>query len=136
MIEVMTGCYGAAKPLLADPDTAVVRISLGKPRWYPFGGADLPYLSALAPAPWYFREPDQEVWERRYRHQMHKTTPKRVLALLTETAEQAGASRLVLCCFEANPLDCHRSMFSRWWLEQTGEEVFDLADIGAMGVAA
>jgi hypothetical protein len=32
-------------------------------------------------------------------------------------------SPLVLLCFEADPADCHRSTFGRWWLDRTGEAV-------------
>ena len=127
-MEIVTGCYGVARGLLAEEGTAVVRISLGKPSWYPLGGVDLPYVKALAPAGWYFNEPDEAVFERRYRHQLHRTTVPRVMQMLHEVAEEAGASRLVLCCFEVDPMTCHRSMFARWWLEKTGEEIWDLSE--------
>lgn len=134
-LEIRTGCYATARSLLGRPGTAVVRISLGKPGWYPYGGADLPYVKALAPAGWYFNEPDVAVYERRYRHQLHKTTPQRVLGMLHDVSRETGADRLVLCCFESNPWECHRLMFAQWWLEKTGEPILDLSE-EPMGVGA
>lgn len=127
-MEILTGCYAHYRPEHGQ----AVRISLGKPRWFPNGGEDLPFVKVLAPAGWYFNEPDEEVFERRYRHQLHKTTPQRVLEMLQAVAAEHDAERLILCCFEGNPENCHRGMFARWWLQKTGEWVPDLAEmIGA-----
>lgn len=127
-MEIVTGCYAHYRPEHGQ----AVRISLGKPGWFPNSGADLPYVQSLAPAGWYFREPDEEVWERRYRHQLHRATPQRILADLHTIAEETGVQRVVLCCFEGNPMDCHRHMFARWWLEKTGEWLVDLSEIGML----
>lgn len=129
MTDLLLGCFPHAQPYLATPGTQIVRISLGKPKWYPGGGDALPFVPQLAPAPWYFREPDQEVWERRYRHQLHRTTANRIYSILNDIAEECGAERLILCCFEQDPMDCHRSMFGRWWIEQMGEVLLDLTEV-------
>jgi len=124
-LEIVTGCYSHYRP----KHGIAVRISLGKPKWFPHGGDDLPSIRALTPAPWYWQEPDDETFERRFRQQLHRWTVDRVLADLMATAVQLDCPRLVLCCFEADPMACHRSMFSRWWLEKTGEEILDLSEV-------
>lgn len=124
-LEILTGCFSHYRP----KHGIAVRISLGKPKWFPNEGRDLPFVKALAPAPWYFDEPDDDTFRRRYRHQLHRWTPQRVLAELQGIAVAADCPRLVLCCFEADPMQCHRSTWAQWWLEQTGEEVFDLSEL-------
>lgn len=124
-LELWTGCWAHYRP----KHGLAVRISLGKPRWFPNEGRDLPFVKALAPAPWYFDEPDDATFERRYRHQLHGWTVDRVLGELREIAVEHDCPRLILCCWEADPVQCHRTMFSRWWLEKTGEEIPDLSEV-------
>lgn len=124
-LELWTGCWSHYRPRHG----LAVRISLGRPKWFANEARDVPFVKALAPAPWYLNEPDDAVFERKYRHQLHRWTVEGVLRDLTTVAEEHGSTRLVLCCFEADPLGCHRSMFARWWLEQTGEEIRDLSEV-------
>lgn len=125
-LELMTGCWSHYRPRHG----VAVRISLGRPRWFENEGRDLPFVKALTPNPVWWQTDDDEEFQRRYRHQLHRWTPHRVLAELQGIAVAHDCPRLVLCCFEADPMGCHRSMFARWWLEETGGEIRDLSEVG------
>jgi len=89
-----------------------VRISLGRPKWFTNEAIDVPFVKALTPAPGYFNEPDDTVFENKCRHQLHRWTAERVLADLRAIAVGHDCPHLVLCCFEADPMACHRSTFT------------------------
>jgi hypothetical protein len=66
---------------------------------------------------------EPEEFTRRYRHRLHRQTP-RILAELTELRE--GYGDLVLCCHEdlAKPgAWCHRTILATWLEEKLGEPV-------------
>ena len=102
---------------LATPGVVPVRVSLGTPK-----GIAVPALEPAIPpysllAIW---ESDPDGYRRRYRHQLHRRRAH-VLAALQDLHETYLAP-LVLCCYEAEPSDCHRSLLAQW-LTENGVEV-------------
>ncbi len=119
-MEIVTSYYSAYRPEMGVP----VRITLGAPpSWFkhPWEEARM-----LAPPPRVFRLKDDEEFRRKYRHHLYRVTPERIGQRLEEIASRHPGERLVLLCFEANPAECHRSMFAEWWMEQTGQRVVEL----------
>ena len=77
----------------------------------------------LAPGKW-FKEVDYPDYYRRYRQQLDKLHPERVLEQLKALA---APHEPVLLCWEEPPLHrdnwCHRSIVARWFWETLGLEV-------------
>jgi hypothetical protein len=77
----------------------------------------------LAPGKW-FKEVDYPEYYRRYRKQLDKFDPQRVLEELMALAAPYDP---VLLCWEEPPLHrdnwCHRSIVARWFWETLGLEV-------------
>lgn len=119
-----------------------VRISGGIPK-YP-----LPWLDpnrkvwVLTPRYSYLNGSD-EVFEREFLRQCSMAGVKKILNQLEEIEEKVGGGRLVLLCFEKldakthrpradldqmqnEALICHRRLFAKWWMEQTGELIPEL----------
>ena len=66
-----------------------------------------------------------EEFRRAYRHRLHRATARRIAERLHRHAAERGEP-LVLLCHEPLYVPgqwCHRTLFSEWWLEQTGELV-------------
>ena len=119
--RLFTSSYRAA--LASDEALVVVRISIGKPKWLAPATADaMPFVSELAPFGAFHIE-DAETFERVYRERLDRAGVGRIEARLCAIAEPRPGVPLALCCFEPGAADCHRSSWSRWWLEQTGEAV-------------
>ncbi len=122
--------YTASWRALAEVSTAgplpvqPVRISRSAPRFWS-EAEQFPYIAELAPAPWTFSITDMERFGRAYRRGLHVLGLPRIRALLDELAADADGRPLALCCFEANPVDCHRGPlgFAGWWERKTGERV-------------
>jgi uncharacterized protein YeaO (DUF488 family) len=66
-------------------------------------------------ASWTVTDPDE--FRRRYRHRLHQRTG-RILAELAELHERYDGWPLALCCFEADPAACHRSVLAGWLAEK------------------
>jgi hypothetical protein len=64
-------------------------------------------------------------FRRKYRHRLHRLTPK-VLAELRELVEAYAPTPIALCCFEADPTECHRSVLGEW-LREKGVQVQELS---------
>jgi len=94
-----------------------VRTSLGTPRWFQ---APLLELRSVMPYGLFGKGLEPEEFTRRYRHRLHRLTP-RIMRELQELRE--GYGDLVLLCHEPAGTFCHRLVLGRWLAEQLGEEV-------------
>jgi len=61
--------------------------------------------------------PDPKEFRRRYRHRLYRQTP-RILHELGELLDRYDGWPLALCCFEADPAACHRSVLAGWLAEK------------------
>jgi hypothetical protein len=105
-------------PLPVQP----VRISRGKPRFWPQAGA-FPAVEELFVPGWVLSEkPEPARAEKAYRHQLDRIGLEGISARVDEIAHECGGLPLAVCCFEKAGEDtqCHRWWWARWWLEQTG----------------
>lgn len=124
MIEPATCSWRGFRPEMGVP----VRITLGKPpRWFRH---EYEEVRLLALPPRVFRLDDWDEFRRKYRHHLHRTTVPRMRRAFGEIAERHPGRPLVLLCFEADPSDCHRGLWSEWWTQQTGEHVPELRTHG------
>lgn len=100
------------------PGFVPVRTSLGKPKFMP-ESASWPYVKELAPAGLFHL--DGPEFERRYRERLDGFGVLHIAAELLRIAKDYPDSQLALLCFEdVTEKPCHRSIFARWWKEQTG----------------
>ena len=118
-----TCSYRAWRPELGQP----VRTSLGKPKWLLPGAASWPLLWEATPRGHYFGAP-AEAFEDAYLDQLTRYGILRIAKRLAVITRQTGAETLLLCCFEADREQCHRSLFSAFWLEATGERIEEIQD--------
>jgi len=79
-------------------------------------------------------KPDE--WEARYLARLERHGVERIRARFTDVFETYGRRPLVLLCWEAQPTDCHRGMFARWWQEQTGQHVPEAHGLDPLSVLA
>jgi len=97
-----------------------IRTSVGAPRSFPAPLVEWPTVM-----PWGLLEvTDPAEFRRRYRHQLHRKTPK-ILAELQEL-QDGYCAPLVLLCFEdlSRPgVWCHRSLLAEWISQHTGETI-------------
>lgn len=102
---------------LATPGWLPVRVSLGTPK-----GAVAPALEPAIPPYWLFRSGLPEAdYRRNYRRLLHKRTPL-VLRGLAELHREY-LMPMALCCFEADPVSCHRWFLAEWLTEHDVEVV-------------
>lgn len=120
--RILTGSYGRWR----RPDGLIVRTSLGRPKWFPNEGYDLPQVSELTPTGAML---GSDTWAEQYAAKLERFGPSRIARALAEVADEYDVDTLVLACFEGDPADCHRGVFARWWTESTGEPVFDLTEV-------
>lgn len=100
------------------PGFVPVRTSLGKPKFMPESEA-WPYVKELAPVGLFHL--DGPEFERRYRARLDGFGVLHIAAELFKIAENYPDQPLALLCFEdVTEKPCHRSIFARWWSEQTG----------------
>lgn len=115
VLPLHTASWGemANRHALGDTSVLPVRVSLGKPKFWPLA-ASLPYVHELAPAgllglPWAEFEPA-------YVQRLNAFGVERI-AQRFEAIHAAYCRPLALCCFEAHRSDCHRDLLAEW-LEQ------------------
>jgi hypothetical protein len=124
-----TCSYRQFQPWMGVP----VRTSLGKPR-HPLLYELRHSMPEVMPGGGMLRL-DYDDFRRRYRHKLHRTTSRRILAAADRIRAEAGVGAdvpLVLLCFEhlADPGTwCHRSIFAHWLEQQTGLEVHEFGDL-------
>ena len=99
-----------------------VRTSVGAPRSFP---APLIDWMTVAPFGIYNADLDEATFRRKYRHQLHRKTPK-VLAELAELQEAYAPLPIVLLCFEPAGIFCHRTVLAGWLEEQMGETISEM----------
>jgi hypothetical protein len=92
-----------------------VRTSVGAPRSFP-----APLVEWPAVYPWgiYNLDLGEATFRRKYRHQLHRKTPK-ILAELQELREGYDQP-LVLLCFEPAGTFCHRRVRAEWISQHRG----------------
>jgi hypothetical protein len=121
MTTIHTCAWSAWRRELGTP----VRTSLGKPKWLLPEAASWPLLWEVTPRGHYFGAP-AEVFEDEYLSQLERYGTKRIARRLAEITWATGAERLILCCFEPLPANCHRGLFSAFWLLRTGEPITEI----------
>ena len=87
--ELFTSSYGRWRP----SEGLLVRTSLGRPRWYPNAGQDLPVLRDLMPEGWMLHRDD---WATEYEAMLERRGPDRIANALAAVADEHNAERLVL----------------------------------------
>jgi hypothetical protein len=113
---VYTASFAAVPAGLVVP----VLTTVGTPRYVTY-----PMVEWRTVAPYgLLDEQDPAVFRRKYRHRLHRLTPK-ILAELREMCEAYAPIPLALCCFERDPADCHRSILGAW-LTKKGVQVQEL----------
>lgn len=78
---------------------------------------DWPRCHLLTPRWSYFRSDD---FAEQVAAQLDGYGSARVTAVLERIARGRDAERLVLCCFESDPAQCHRSMVATWLITRAG----------------
>jgi len=113
-----------------------VRISHGKPRFWPYSADFLAAPELFIPR-WMFGSDDREKNERAYRHQLHELGASQLATLFYGIGGRADGNALAFACFEADRAGCHRGWLARWWEQERGERMPDLALLtGVDGKAA
>jgi len=116
--SLYTASFASVDPARVVP----VLTTVGTPRFTSY-----PLVEWRTVAPWGLLDvADPEEFRRRYRHRLHRLTPK-ILAELADLRAAYDPWPLALLCFEADPADCHRALLGEWIAEQTGEEVRELS---------
>jgi hypothetical protein len=108
-----TSSYRLWNPTMGAP----VRTNLGAPRWL-----QAPLIEWPTVYPWglFGAGHDPDTLRRAYRHRLHRRG-RRCLYELQELREAYGD--LVLLCFEAPGVFCHRLVLGEWLAEHLGEPV-------------
>ena len=106
-MTLSTCSYRLWRPDLGIP----VRTSVGPPRSFPDVLVEWP--TVYPPWPLVRGKLDQATYRRRYRHQLHRLTPK-VLAELQELREGYCAPLVLLCHCDLARGFCHRRMLAEW----------------------
>ena len=113
-----------ANRALAEADAVKVSISRGQPTW-PVGFR-YRRVMLLAPSRETFALKDDAAFEASYLAGLEKIGVERIANLLAKIHVEEGSRPLVLLCFEADPADCHRATFARWWAARTRQAVKEL----------
>lgn len=106
---------------LETAPVVAVGISRGAPRFRV--GYRYRRLPDLYPDGWMLSIEDDERFNEVYRAKLDRIGVDRIAAQLARISDEEGGKPLVLLCYEADPAECHRSVFSSWWAEQTGQEL-------------
>ncbi|WP_406178036.1 hypothetical protein [Streptomyces canus] len=124
-MDLATCTYQEFTPNMGAP----IRSTAGNPRW-PLGYQLAGHAKLITPT----RELlaanlAEDAYEFSYRRLLNSYGIDRIYAELAGLYALNGGARLVLLCFDK--LDkpgnwCHRTMWARWYLEQTGEEIPEL----------
>jgi hypothetical protein len=96
-----------------------VAITVGLPKWFP--KPMVPWRT-VAPFGLLGAGLEPEEYRRRYRHRLHRLTP-RITAELVEMRQAYAPADLILCCYEPAGAWCHRVLLAEFLAELLGEEV-------------
>jgi len=83
-------------------------------------------LPDLYPDSWMFSIEDDDRFNEVYRKKLDRLGVDRIAEGLERISREEGGRPLVLLCYERQPGQCHRSAFSSWWFDKTGQEVPEL----------
>jgi hypothetical protein len=106
---VWTSSYRAWSPGLGVP----VGITVGLPKWFP---EPLVEWRTVAPFGLLGAGLEPAEYRRRYRHRLHRLTP-RIVRELAELREAYGPADLILCCYEPAGAWCHRVLLAEFLAE-------------------
>lgn len=109
---------------LETAPVVAVGISRGTPKFRV--GYRYRTLPDLYPDGWMFGIEDDAKFNEAYRKKLERLGVDRIAEGLGKISDEEGGADLVLLCFEADPGQCHRSQFARWWEARTGQEVAEL----------
>jgi hypothetical protein len=109
---------------LAEVDAVKVSISWGQPKWSV--GFRYRRAALLAPSRETFALGDDAAFEASYLADLEEIGVDRIANELKKISAEEDSRPLVLLCFEANPADCHRAIFARWWAAKTGQVTKEL----------
>jgi hypothetical protein len=98
-------------------DVAPVRISLGRPKFWP---QEFLFLPDLAPDGW-MRPLHGEQFRDAYVAKLDRIGVDPIYGQLVVARDACRAETIALCCFEPSYRDCHRGLLAAWWLHRTGE---------------
>lgn len=119
-----------ANPELKTGKYTAVRISVGSPRWklsYTVSGA----ITELMPKGIFGKyDNDKAAFEVEYRKRLTCIGAEYIRKILRQY-EQLGKDVVLLCYEDVRKGEddwCHRTMFAKWWQEQTGEVIPELPD--------
>ena len=101
-------------------------VSLGLPRWLP-ETPQWPRAWVLPPTSQMFAEPGNLVFADAYVARLERFGAAKIARTLERIAREHQAEILVLCCHEADPARCHRSLAADWLIRVTGEVVGELS---------
>ena len=118
-----------SNPALRHTDAVKVSISRGQPKWTV--GFEYRRAMLLAPSRQTFDLEDDADFEAAYLAELEEIGVQKITDLLKKISDEEGGRDLALLCYEADPADCHRSMFAHWWFEQTGQVVEELQRCGS-----
>lgn len=124
--QVHTGRWADARHLPAF--YVPVRISIGKPRYWPESAA-FDAIHELMPYQIFGHVQQRDEFERRYRAHLDEVGVGRIQRRFDDLAARHANRPLVLLCYEdlSRPgAWCHRVMFAAWWLERTGQAIVDV----------
>jgi hypothetical protein len=102
----------ADRQTAGDRSILPVRISLGKPKFWPLA-ATLPYVHELAPAGLLGRDLPGDEFARLYVERLDRIGRRRIAGRVEAIHADYGRP-LALCCFEAVRADCHRDLAAEW----------------------
>lgn len=120
--RLYTNCYHHWKPEHGLP----VQTSVGNPKYW--RGPVMNQIRRLTPFG-LLGEISKEVYESRYIARLEKAGVPALRERFRQLSAAHGGKPLVFLCYEDLSKSgkwCHRSMFARWWTEQTGVEVVEL----------
>jgi hypothetical protein len=127
-MDLATCTYQEFTPGMGAP----IRTTAGHPR-FPLGYELAGHARLITPTRELLAQNlPKDAYEFSYRRILNGHGIDRIYAELAGLAARNGGARLVLLCFDRydrlKPADawCHRAMFARYWLEQTGEEIPEL----------
>lgn len=83
-------------------------------------------LPDLYPDGWMLGIEDDARFNEAYRKKLDRLGVDRIGAQLRTISEEEGGRPLVLLCYEADPGQCHRGTFARWWEARAGQAVEEL----------
>ena len=105
-VALRTGYYGGYRPEYGVP----VRTSVGSPRWWK---GELEHIRRVSPYG-VFGQAEGAEYERLYIAKLDTLDAGSLAQRFAEISARHDNRPLVLCCFEKDPADCHRSILARW----------------------